>query len=525
VIRGTLNKLRLVATRRPGDARAWHALGARAIEVGSVNEAKHAFLKSVRLAPGEIQRALAAARSLAAAGCDQEAEQIIDQVLEHAPGHLDAHIWLARLHLHTHRESDAIAVLARALGIDPRCEEAHLLAASAHEQLGTLAEAANHLARVLAGNPDHLDANRRLGAIFGRLGDWQGSVRHLRRVVALTRSEDLDALTLLGMQLSNGGQHADAIEVLQNAVSRRGGVCAMYADLGMALLAAGRLDEALGAMSHALQLDPRSAQPYCGLGLCYQKMGRWKEAAEAFMSTEQLAPELAVGPFNLGLALQALGDSDGARRALLRAAALEPNDQEIRGALETFVIARPRPIDGSHRADAADAAFSASITGDLATFPLPDVLEFLRFQSKSGALAVTSDQGAGVVRMIRGRVINASAPGVKRIGEALVEGGVIARARLNAVLAQRNAEARPARAIGSVLLRDRLVEREQIAKYLYRQLQSALQEMLNWREGAFAFHAAEDGDPPPIAFDLQHVMLDLTRVGDERKQSVPKSNR
>ncbi len=46
-----------------------------------------------------------------------------------------------------------------------------------------------------------------------------------------------------------------------------------------------------------------------------------------------LAPDQPAGPFNLGLALQALGEHEEARRALLRAAALAPDDAEIADAL------------------------------------------------------------------------------------------------------------------------------------------------------------------------------------------------
>src|SRR5262249_49928521 len=163
-----------------------------------------------------------------------------------------------------------------------------------------------------------------------------------------------------------------------------------------------------------LELDARSAQAYCGLGLAYQRLARWAEAAEAFRATEQLAPENAAGPLNLALALDQLGERDGARLALLRAAALAPEEEGHRRALEQF-LARPatasQPGTGGLRA----AEFDASITGDLKSFQLFDVLEFLRLQNKTGALVVSSRQGAGIVRLTQGAVTSASAPGVKRL--------------------------------------------------------------------------------------------------------------
>src|SRR6185369_3406052 len=354
----------------------------------------------------------------------------------HSRGALAAQIDAARAFLDTDRLDQALRVLNEVLRVDLRCVEARLLAAAAHETMGTLAEAADHLALLLSVEPDHLEANRRLAAILGRLGDTRGFVRCLRKIASITNFQDLDAMSMLGIGLSEDGQHSEAIEILHKVASACPDDSSAQADLGMALLNAGRFDRAAAAMTRALTLDPTSAQAYCGLGLCYRHVGRWHEAAQAFMSTEQLAPELAIGPYNLALVLEALGDTSGARQALFRAAALSPDDEEIERALDRL-LHRFGPDEGPPRAiTGVTSSFDASIRGDLTGFPLLDVLEFLRLQSKTGALAVTSRRGIGGVHIVRGQVISASAPGVKRIGEALVEAGLVSASRLEAALAR-----------------------------------------------------------------------------------------
>jgi Flp pilus assembly protein TadD len=456
---------------------------------------------------------------------------------------------MARACHETHRQDQALRILNEVLHADFRCVEARLLAASAHETKGTLAEAADHLALLLAVEPDHLEANRRLAGILGRLGDTRGFVRCLRKIAAITNFEDLDAMSMLGIGLSEDGQHREAIEILQRVAGACPGVSSAQADLGMALLNAGRFDLAAAAMTRALSLDPGSAQAYCGLGLCYRHVGRWEEAAQAFMSTEQLAPDLAIGPYNLALVLEALGDASGARQALFRAAALNPDDEEIERALERllhpfgvgFDDGQPRAVTGV----GPGPSFDASIRGDLTSFPLLDVLEFLRIQRKTGALAVTSRRGIGGVHMVRGQVTSASAPGVKRIGEALVEAGLVSTARLDAVLAKQRRDelamatpiptptptrgsagsAAPSEpsgspeSLGSALLREQLVAREQLTSLLSHQIQRALLEMLNWKEGAFSFHPGADQELPPISFDVQELVLDVVRISDERKHA------
>jgi Flp pilus assembly protein TadD len=318
-------------------------------------------------------------------------------------------------------------------------------------------------------------------------------------------------MTALGITLCRNGRHGEAIRLLSEVAKRRPGVASVQADLAMALFSAGQLEESIWGFSEALRLDPRSAQAQCGLGLAYQRLERWQEAAEAFRLTELLAPEQAVGPFNLGLVLRALGEHDEAQLALLRAAALAPDDAEIHDAL-TSLVAQP--------ASAEAAAPSAHFSGDLGSFGLPEILEFMRVQQKTGSLVLSSRQGAGVVRLVQGRLTSVSAPGVQRLGETLVSRGIINRADLEAALAIQRADLRQtSEALGSVLLRKRPGDRERLNQAVLQQIFDGLAEMLGWREGAFSFHPGTTAELPSISFDTQSVVMELFGMTDDDNTS------
>jgi Flp pilus assembly protein TadD len=460
----------------------------------------------------------------------------------------------------------ALHVAGHALQLYPEHAELHVVSAIAHERLGALAEAVEHLAAVLAADPNHLEANQRLAPLLGRLGDRAGMVRCLRRIVSFTDGQDLDALTALGIALAGEGQHTEAIRLLSDVVRCRPDAVPVRADLAMALLGAGQLDEALTGFSEVLRLDPRSAQAHCGIGLVYQQLQRWGEAAAAFRATEALAPQNPVGPFNLGLVLAAAGDRDEARRALLRAAGLAPDDAEIRAALQALlaapVVAPPvepaeqsakdagieparqpvleplmetmmepltepptapltaPPAEASSPSPPEAPAPTARFGGDLKSFELTEVLEFLRLQKKTGSLVLSSRPGAGVIRIARGQVTSASAPGVARLGDLLVSRGIVTQAAVDAALARQKAgEPENGEVLGTVLLRDRPADRDQVTRVVFAQLLDAVGEMLGWREGTFSFHPGRDADPPAVAFDLQNVMLEVFRISDERKHN------
>jgi tetratricopeptide (TPR) repeat protein len=498
--------------RMPGDSESWFAAGVAAVEAGRADEAVHALVHSVELAPQDADRALAAAEQLVLAGSHGEAEKIYRRTLSYAGDRNDLRIGLVRSLLGRGLDAAAKEEVERAIRLDPGDLELRALAAESCDRLGEAIEAIEHLRVALAGSPDHLELNRRLAALLTRSGDRGGAITCWRRVAAQDADEDLDALTALGIELSRDGQHEDALETLRQVVARAPGMSAAHANLGMALLTAGRLDESVEASLRALELDESSAQAYCGLGLAYQKLNRLAEAAQAFTATEQLAPESPAGPLNLALALDALGDREEARLALLRAAAIAPEDQEIHDALARFLA--------SAEAEGGDvprvAALDASIRGELKSFPLFDVLEFLRVQSKSGSLVISSRHGAGIVRLVDGALTSASAPGTPRLGDVLERHGLVSRAQVQAALSrQRGLPEETAESLGSILLHDKIIDRSQLGKIVFEQALTALSELTSWTEGAFSFHPAAGGDPPPVSFSVQQLVLELMRLRDE----------
>ena len=536
-----LKELRDSVRQSPSDAGAWFELGEAALAASEVGEARFAFTQAAYLAPHDVPQAIRAADHLASAKCFGEAEHILRRVLEREPDHKEVTVRLATLLLDTGRESQAEGMLATLAESHPRDIDLRLLVATACQRHGALDKASGHLKAALALEPDHPEANRHQAEVLALLGDTAGAVRCWRRIVMRTKGQDLDALTGLGISLSGDGQHTQAIQILQEVARRNTRSAAALGDLGMAFLSAGDMQRAVDTFKRALQIEPRSAQAYCGLGIAYERERRWHEAAQAFRATEQLAPESPTGPLNLGLALRELGDREGARRALLRAAALDPNDPEIQTALEVVFAQEtseppsaeapregrqerqerrreraPTPVPATPTP--APHRFDASITGDLKSFQLFDVLEFLRLQNKTGALVVSSRQGAGIVRLHKGAVTGASAPGVRRLGATLVDRGVLTQDTLDRALSHQKRDAHDnAALIGSILLRHKLVEQSVLAAAIEEQVLAALGDMLTWPEGAFSFHASAEQESPPVALDLQEVMLQLMRLSDEKK--------
>jgi tetratricopeptide (TPR) repeat protein len=301
-------------------------------------------------------------------------------------------------------------------------------------------------------------------------------------------------------------------------VSRHPDRSAAFADLGMALLEGGRINEAVGAFSSARALDPMSAQAHCGLGLAYQGLERWHEATDAFAETERLAPESEVGPFNLGLTLAKLGDWKGMRHALLRAASIEPDDREIRAALERLFMT---PEKGEADAGTEEPTLSASMSGSLKTFHLLDLLEFLRIQAKTGTLIISSRSGVGTIALLRGGVVLVSAPGTKPLREELGERRLVNRAALDAHwMASQSEQPGSDDDLGEALCRAGLLVPEQLHQLFLDRAIAGVEELYEWKEGTFSFHPGDENQSrqstSPFVFDLQRLVLEMLRRADER---------
>jgi Flp pilus assembly protein TadD len=504
----------------PGDAGAWFAVGIAAIEAGRTDEAVYALVHSFELAPADLERAVAVAQQLTTTGRYTEAEDVYRRAMSHPGRHADLRAGLVRLLLDRGLDSAAREEVDRGLAEDATDLELRSLAAEACERHGQVHAAIVHLEALLGELPDHPDLSRRLASLLARTGDRAGAIARLRRVLPGADDEDVETVTQLGIVLSSDGQHAEAIALLTQVTERWPELSSAHANLAMALLAAGSLDEAVNAALRALQLDERSAQAYCGLGLAYQRLERLSEAAHAFTAVEQLAPDNPAGPLNLAVVLDGQGKREEARQALLRAAALAPEDQEIHQALERFLA-----VAAAEGAEVPRAAqLDASIRGELRSFSLFDVLEFLRLQCKTGSLVISSRHGAGLVRLVEGSLTSASAPGTPRLGDVLLETGLVSPAQLSVALGkQRGLPEESAESLGSILLQAKIIDRAQLARIVFDQALTALGEITSWSEGAFSFHPADGLEPPPVSFSVQQVVLELMRQRDERAHGDPRN--
>ncbi|MBF0371198.1 MAG: tetratricopeptide repeat protein [Magnetococcales bacterium] len=116
-----------------------------------------------------------------------------------------------------------------------------------------------------------------------------------------------DSLHLLGMVFHQQGDHTQALEWIQRAISlKKDG--RYFGNLGMVLLKLGQLGSAEAALGEALQMNPDFVEAHFRLGLVLQNQKRLPQAEAAFRRAIEIKPSFHPALMNLGQLLLERGD-------------------------------------------------------------------------------------------------------------------------------------------------------------------------------------------------------------------------
>jgi tetratricopeptide (TPR) repeat protein len=164
----------------------------------------------------------------------------------------------------------------------------------------------------------------------------------------------------------------------------------------------------------------------------------------------------------------------------------------------------------------------AVFTGDLQLFAVPDLLDFLNSSRRTGTLVITSEHGIGAVHLKDGLITGAASPGSTTVGEVLLSKGFVTQEQLDSAVESQRAE-HPDKLLGAILAEMGAVQREQLELALEQQVRGALLEMLDWKQGRFAFEpdkgiASEAPGEIEIRLDTRGILLDVVRELDELRR-------
>ena len=174
-----------------------------------------------------------------------------------------------------------------------------------------------------------------------------------------------------------------------------------------------------------------------------------------------------------------------------------------------------------------------SLTGNLEDVSVADTLQFIHLGGRTGTLTLQSGEATAEIAFHKGRIVNATGPASKRLGELLLDAGAIDPATLQAALKVQEAE-QPRRSLGQILVAMKAVTPETMYGAVEQQIEHTVYDLVTWSHGTFQF-ALDDLKPIDdiavvpgdvirhLNLDTQMVLLDALRVFDERNRDAERA--
>ena len=159
-----------------------------------------------------------------------------------------------------------------------------------------------------------------------------------------------------------------------------------------------------------------------------------------------------------------------------------------------------------------------ALAGTLKDFGLPDIVQLIGLQRKTGTLHLNTDGEAVKVIFEGGNIVGAESSMTRpsdRIGNALVTQGAITQEQLSeALVIQKQTMQR----LGHVLISESMVSEEHLRKAVEAQLFQVVFRLFRWREGSYNFETQNTVDyerTGAVSLGADFVLMEGIRMVDE----------
>jgi len=191
------------------------------------------------------------------------------------------------------------------------------------------------------------------------------------------------------------------------------------------------------------------------------------------------------------------------------------NNEEVEFLLESSVGGAQR--DGA----AAAGAQAATMRGDLEKMPLTDIFQTIGHAKMEGLLRVCNPVEQRLVHFRDGivKIVVPPRSATRRLGQRLVQAGVLDQDQLRLALLEQRKEHKP---LGELLVGSGYVTPEQIEDIITLQVTEELFGLFTWEHGEFEFFKGPVEDPAVLErldgcpeFDVDSLLLEVARRSDE----------
>ncbi|HEY5885221.1 MAG TPA: tetratricopeptide repeat protein [Pyrinomonadaceae bacterium] len=228
----------------------------------------------------------------------------------------------------TPRYSEAELHYKQAVREDPQDPRAHAGLGNVYLDQGRFENAVQAYHEALKVRVDYIDAYQPLGYSLARLNRHAEATEVLKQALQYD-PDNAEICNNLAFTQVHAERYQDAVESGEKAIALLGQtgqsfkqglqnrnevLSHAYKNVGNAYNGLKKYNEAADVLKQAAAIEPNNAAAHFNLGLALYNGGRHSEAIEAYKAVVKLRPQLAAAHYNLGLSYVAIKDKQAARR-------------------------------------------------------------------------------------------------------------------------------------------------------------------------------------------------------------------
>ena len=198
---------------------------------------------------------------------------------------------------------------------------------------GAFDDARTNLEKAVELDPANADAWNNLGVVYGQQADYSRAQSDFQKALDLQPTHLLAIQNMVKLYRYQG-REKDAQTLLESAIAKDPAEAEFHQGLGMLFVETKELDRAKSEFEIAAQLEPRNVEMLNGLGVVLMEMGESDKAMERFEMCRRLAPDYDRPYLNMAVLYLNAGRVDKAHDLLSEFLARQPNNPEIRQALQ-----------------------------------------------------------------------------------------------------------------------------------------------------------------------------------------------
>ncbi len=156
-----------------------------------------------------------------------------------------------------------------------------------------------------------------------------------------------------------------------------------------------------------------------------------------------------------------------------------------------------------------------SLSGDFATMPLPDLLQWLAMSQKTGILILQRGEVVKEIYLRDGKIVSSSSNDPREyFGQFLLAYGKISEDDLLIAFAR---QAQTGIKLGRLLVMEGHLSEDDVQRFLRIKAEETIYDLFLWEQGDFKFYndVPAQSNHVPIAMDVTSILMEGTRRADE----------